>query len=169
MRWLAALLFVVGLPWALIAVLGVGAPVTALVRLGNATRAENVRRLETTMSSEPTPLPSNTTGVEVVRRLESPLQMLGLACLMFIQSVAGYAIWSRWLLIAAGLRRSSRMFWSLAMIHHLFWIPFFLNAYSMKIWIIQAAVWYSIALAITCAVAAFVAGQSAATTRPRIA
>ena len=95
MKNLAAILFVLGIPWAIIAIFGLFGPLVAFEDVAKA-----------------------------IRRHESRyLWRAAVSLSMFCMTVWGYALWwGGWLSIATGWKNSSRRFWLLAATHHLVWM-----------------------------------------------
>jgi hypothetical protein len=94
MRVIAAILFVLGIPWALIAwifVLGGPAAIVEEYRAG---------------------------------RMMDVLDLILFWPLWAVHISLGYFIWSRWFSITRGNGKSTRRFWVLASGHHLAWIAF---------------------------------------------
>mgnify|MGYP001086526079 CR=1 FL=1 len=132
MRWLAALLFVFGIPWALIAVFGLTGPAVIAEEFNSLARARRP-------------------AIEYVLTATVFLSFTA-------QTVCGYVVWSRWLLIATGQCKSSRLFWALAAAHHLVWLLTFGPALMgmggiMPLSLIAAS--YSLTLTTVCGVAAW--------------
>jgi hypothetical protein len=62
-------------------------------------------------------------------RIRAVVQLVVLWPLFAGHFPLGYLVWSRWLLIALGRRRSTRRFWVVASVHHFCWLVISLIEY----------------------------------------